>query len=249
MINATLQVGLTKPVASLAASGNRRMRGVVRPVAKLSGTPKKQQAATPRKGVPFPAPFKGMSAPSDESSGKALRFNPLNVAKRGNVAAAPEDDETTAEDIALLFLRVCAASLMIHHGIDKVGNAEGFTKFVTAKYFGFLPNPLAWTYLAAYAQIVMPAGLIPGLATRLTSLVLLGTMTFACVFHFLATGLEGFPLAVVKDHSYAYETSALYAFIFIYLIVRGGGALSLDSVLGTEEKVKEFLNDKFDLDL
>merc|ERR1711865_301328 len=89
---------------------------------------------------------------------------PLNA---GSGAISKEEKDTTVEDLGLLLLRIVVGSLMIHHGIDKVGNAEGFTKFVTAKYFGFLPNPLA------------------------------------CTFRFLATGLEGFPLAVVKDHAYA----------------------------------------------
>jgi len=181
-------------------------------------------------------------------------FDPLDMEKsESRDAAAPlnvfskrapqvvEEEDTTIEDAFLLLLRVVVGSLMIHHGIDKVGNAEGFTKFVTAKYFGFLPNPLAWTYLAAYAQIIMPAGLIPGFATRATSLVLGGTMAFACVFHFLATGLEGFPLAVVKDHSYAYETSGIYLSVFLYFVAKGGGKFSIDSLFDIEQKVLDLL--------
>ena len=100
-------------------------------------------------------------------------------------------------------------------------------------FLGFLPMPILWTYAAAAAEIAGAAGLTLGLFTRLSSLSLLGTMSLAVLFHINQTGLEGFPLAVVEKHQYAYETAALYCLLYFYFLVNGGGALSIDSLLGS----------------
>jgi len=62
---------------------------------------------------------------------------------------------------------------------------------------------------------------------RVSALGILGTMVFACYFHFVDTGLEGFPLAVVEGHNYAFELSAIYAAISFYFLCAGPGRLSL----------------------
>ena len=53
-------------------------------------------------------------------------------------------------------------------------------------------------------------------------------MGAAVYFHIQQSGLEGFPLAVVENHAYAYETAALYFAIFLYLLVAGPGRISID---------------------
>ena len=55
-------------------------------------------------------------------------------------------------------------------------------------------------------------------------------MIFAMVFHFLDTGLQGAPFAVVEAHNYEFETSALYFFIYLVITIAGSGALSLSSL-------------------
>lgn len=168
------------------------------------------------------------------------------VEARGARVQAPvpveEEEGIDIASVGLLVARVGAGLLMVHHGFDKIENAEGFTQFVTAKYFGFLPNPLAWTYLAAYTQIIAPVGLIPGFFTRFTSFGLFMTMAFATIFHLEATGLQGFPLAFPSDHSYQYELSVLYACIFIYICCTGGGKYSVDELVGTDEKILEVVD-------
>ena len=47
-------------------------------------------------------------------------------------------------------------------------------------------------------------------------LAMLGTMLAAVIFHLLNTGPEGFPLAVVKQHSYNYELAAMYVAVLGY---------------------------------
>ena len=63
----------------------------------------------------------------------------------------------------------------------------------------------------------------------------LATMLTAVVFHLLNTGGEGFPLAVVKAHSYNYELAAMYVIVLGYFAAAGAGPLSVDEqILGGE---------------
>ncbi len=132
----------------------------------------------------------------------------------------------TAE-IAIFLLRIGVCVFMIHHGLEKFQDPEGFAEFVVGKYLGFLPgDPILWTYAAAATQIICPIGLAIGLFARISALGLLSTMTFAVYFHLVDTGLEGFPFAVVDTHNYTFELSAVYAVIFLYFVCAGPGRLS-----------------------
>ena len=120
---------------------------------------------------------------------------------------------------------------MIHHGLEKLQDPSGFTTFIVDQYFPFLPfDHILWTYLAAYTQIIGSVFLVLGIATRPAVIGLLSTMLFAMVFHFLDTGLQGAPFAIVEAHNYEFETSALYFFIFLVLAIAGSGSLSLSSI-------------------
>tara|TARA_Y100001968_G_scaffold70627_2_gene61793 strand:- start:1368 stop:1919 length:552 start_codon:yes stop_codon:yes gene_type:complete len=131
-------------------------------------------------------------------------------------------------ELATFTLRVGFSLFMIHHGLEKLNDPEGFAEFVVGKYFGFLPgDPIFWTYAAGVTQVICPIGLATGVLARISSLGLLGTMVFACYFHFLDTGLEGFPFAIVEGHNYTFELSAIYAAISFYFLCAGPGRLSL----------------------
>mmetsp|Transcript_8294 Transcript_8294/g.8204 ORF Transcript_8294/g.8204 Transcript_8294/m.8204 type:complete len:81 (+) Transcript_8294:2-244(+) len=66
------------------------------------------------------------------------------------------------------------------------------------------------------------------------------TMLVAVIFHLLNTGAEGFPLAVVPQHSYNYELAAMYVGVLAYFAAAGAGAYSVDEiVLGGELKLYE----------
>ena len=111
-------------------------------------------------------------------------------------------------ELSIFILRIGFSVLMIHHGLEKLQDPQGFGEFVVGKYFPFLPgDPVLWTYGAAITQLVCPLGLALGIFARLSSLGLFSTMAFAVYFHLLDTGLEGFPLAVVEGHNYAFELS------------------------------------------
>ncbi len=170
---------------------------------------------------PGPEEFKAEEAPkiSRSSAPQKVEVVVENPSSAGEV-------NITAE-LAIFVLRLGVSVMMLHHGLEKFQDPQGFSEFVVGKYFGFLPgDPIVWTFLAAATQIICPIGLAIGLFARISALGLLSTMLFACTFHFLDTGLEGFPLAIVENHNYAFELSAIYAAIFFYFVCAGPGRLS-----------------------
>ncbi len=162
-----------------------------------------------------------------------------DISPKLNAASAPQRvevvvDNTSSQgsvnitgELAIFLLRILVSVMMVHHGLEKFQDPQGFSEFVVGKYFGFLPgDPIIWTFAAAATQVVCPIGLAIGVFARLSALGLLSTMLFAIPFHLLDTGLEGFPLAVVDAHNYAFEPAAIYAAIFFYFLCSGPGRLS-----------------------
>lgn len=143
-------------------------------------------------------------------------------------------DPVTDAFVATLRIGTCA--LMIHHGIDKIENVDGFSANVVAKFFGFLPgDPSFWTLSAAATQVAGSVLLALGILARPVALSMCATMATAVVFHLLNTGGEGFPLAVVPQHSYNFELAAMYVGVLAYFSAAGAGAYSVDElVLGGE---------------
>merc|ERR1719181_84914 len=151
------------------------------------------------------------------------------------------DDEqpgwvTTLGDLGITALRLGTCALMVHHGFDKIQNVDGFSANVVAKFFGFLPGlPQFWTLSAAATQIVGSVALAAGIFSRPVAASMATTMAVAVVFHLLNTGAEGFPLAVVKQHSYNFELAAMYVLVLGYFSLNGAGSWSVDEqVLGGE---------------
>merc|ERR1719148_603524 len=142
-------------------------------------------------------------------------------------------------DVMTLVLRVGTCSLMVHHGFDKIQNVDGFSANVVAKFFGFLPGPASfWTLSAAATQIAGAGLLSVGVLARPVALSMMFTMLAAVTFHLLNTGGEGFPLAVVSQHSYNYELAAMYVCVLAYFGASGAGAYSIDeAVFGGELKL------------
>mmetsp|Transcript_12080 Transcript_12080/g.54598 ORF Transcript_12080/g.54598 Transcript_12080/m.54598 type:complete len:201 (-) Transcript_12080:128-730(-) len=164
------------------------------------------------------------------------------VSRRGraNAVVVKAEDTNWGRELSSAVVRVGAGVLMVHNGLDKLVDPEGFAKFVVEPYLGFLPHdePLSfvtWTYLAAAAELAGAAGLTLGFLTRLSAMSLFSTMGLAVYFHIAQSGLEGFPLGVVEKHQYAYEPAALYCLIYFYFVVNGGGALSLDNALKKDD--------------
>ena len=157
-----------------------------------------------------------------------------------------------AIDLSLTAMRVGTCALMVHHGIDKIENVDGFSANVVAKFFGFLPGPPQfWTLSAAVTQIVGAGFLSIGLFSRPVAASMSATMITAVIFHLLNTGGEGFPLAVVKAHSYNYELAAMYVVVLGYFTANGAGPISVDEqILGGEiafyQKLTQGAQDEID---
>ena len=63
-------------------------------------------------------------------------------------------------ELSIFVLRIGFCALMIHHGLEKLQDPQGFAEFVVGKYFPFLPgDPVIWTFGAAITQLVCPVGL------------------------------------------------------------------------------------------
>ena len=185
------------------------------------------------------------------ASTAALQRAPLrNVAQRKaqNAAAPVREQQSTglAEnlenvlepvgEVVVTAMRVGTCALMIHHGLDKIVNVDGFSANVVQKFFGFLPGPAPfWTLSAAATQVVGAGFLAIGLFSRPAAAAMTATMLTAVIFHLENTGPEGFPLAVVKQHSYNYELAAMYVLVLGYFSIAGAGPWSVDEqVLGGE---------------
>ncbi|NEO84999.1 MAG: DoxX family protein [Spirulina sp. SIO3F2] len=132
---------------------------------------------------------------------------------------ASNRSEDALFQILWLGVRLAAGGLMIHNGLDKLADIQGFADNVVT--FIGLPYPVFFTYCAAYVEIVCAVCVILGLLTRFNALLLLGTMGVAIFFHLKADGLEIPPL----------ETASLYATIYAFLLINGSGRWSLDALI------------------
>ena len=128
-------------------------------------------------------------------------------------------DESLWLQIFWLLIRVSAGGLMIHNGLDKLANVQGFADNVVT-YIG-LPYPVFLTYCAAYTEIVGAILLAFGLLTRPSAAALLGTMLVAMFFHIKGNGLKVMPL----------ETAALYASFYLFFLVNSPGKFAIDTWL------------------
>jgi putative oxidoreductase len=121
--------------------------------------------------------------------------------------------------IAWATLRVFVGLLMVHNGLDKLKDVQGFADNVVA--FIGLPYPVFFTYCAAYTEIVGSILLVLGLLTRVNAAALLVTMLVAIFFHLKGDGFKIPPL----------ETASLYALCYLFFVINGGGVFSVDSLL------------------
>jgi putative oxidoreductase len=128
-------------------------------------------------------------------------------------------NENLGFQITWTIFRVIVGLLMIHNGLSKLADVQGFADNVIS-VIG-LPNPVFFTYCAAYVEIVGAILLSLGLLTRLNAAALLFTMLVAIYFH-LKT--DGFKIA-------SFETASLYALSFLFLLINGGGAFSVDALI------------------
>ncbi|MBE9194369.1 MULTISPECIES: DoxX family protein [Synechocystis] len=116
-------------------------------------------------------------------------------------------------------LRVVVGLMMIHNGLDKLADIEGFSR-AYVEVIG-LPFPIFFSYLAAFTELAAAPLVAIGLLTRPAALALFSTMAVAMYHHVLVAGLS-IPYL---------ELSAIYASCFLFFAVNGAGLLSLDALI------------------
>jgi uncharacterized membrane protein YphA (DoxX/SURF4 family) len=106
------------------------------------------------------------------------------------LASALRHDSVTPRwsQVAWTVLRVVAGLFMIHNGLDKLADIEGFaTAYV--EVIG-LPFPIFFAYVAAYTELIAAPMVALGLLTRGAALGLFATMAVAMFHHIKVAGFS-----------------------------------------------------------
>jgi putative oxidoreductase len=120
-------------------------------------------------------------------------------------------------DLALLFIRVSIALLMLTHGLPKLAKFFSDEPIVFASVFGMSQSfSLA---LTVFAEVFCSILILVGLGTRFASIPLIFTMAVA-VFYIHSAD----PFSIK-------EMAVLYLLGFSFVLIAGGGKYSLDSIL------------------
>ncbi|MEO1428684.1 MAG: DoxX family protein [Cyanobacteria bacterium J06633_8] len=116
-------------------------------------------------------------------------------------------------------LRAVVGIMMIHNGLDKLGNIESFAE-AYVKVIG-LPFPIFFSYVAAFTELIGAPLLVLGLLTRPAAVGLFLTMCVAMYHHVL---VAGFNIPYL-------ELSAIYAACFLFFTINGAGLFSTDALI------------------
>jgi putative oxidoreductase len=139
----------------------------------------------------------------------------------------------THADWASLVLRVVLALVIFPHGAQKVlGWFGGYGYSGTMQYFttqAGLPAPVAFTVLIA--EFVGPILLVAGLGTRVAALLIAAVMIGAIFKVHKRVGFFMNWTGQQQAGQEGFEYHLLVLAITAALLVTGGGAFSLDSVL------------------
>lgn len=125
-----------------------------------------------------------------------------------------------SHDLLAAIARLSIASLFLQSGRTKVDGwlhvTDGAVELFRDEYRLPLLSPELAAHAAAYAEHLFPALLVLGLFTRVSAFALLGMTGVIEIF-------------VYPD---AWPTHLGWAGLLLYLIGRGGGAVSLDRLFG-----------------
>lgn len=147
-----------------------------------------------------------------------------------------------AGDVAALVLRLAAGLIFLPHGWSKIAGDGGATAFATdiAANYGI---PAFLGYTAAWAEVVGAIFLIAGFLTRVDALLLAGTMFVAAFVVQLPDALFEVQPGAIKAFVAlrGIETPLAMLAICVALVFVGPGRVSLDELLGVEERVRSGL--------
>ena len=123
-------------------------------------------------------------------------------------------------NFALLFLRVSLGLVMAFgHGFLKLPVQDGLVQGVAAMGFPFAIAPVAFAWAAALAEFCGGLFIALGLATRLSALLWIFTMTSAA---FVVHAADPFDIK---------ERAFLYLFSGIFFLLAGAGKYSVDGAI------------------
>lgn len=120
-------------------------------------------------------------------------------------------------DLALLFIRIGLAALMLTHGLPKLAKLFSDEPIAFASVFG-MSQSLSLV-LAVFAEVVCSGLIIVGLGTRVAAVPIIITMAIAAFYIHAAD-----PFSIK-------EMSILYFLGFTFVSIAGAGKYSLDTVL------------------
>ncbi len=137
----------------------------------------------------------------------------------------------TQSDHAVLVLRLVLGVVMFPHGAQKVlGWYGGYGFSGTMGFFtAQMGIPTVFAFLAIMAEFLGSLGLITGLLTRVAAFGIFCNMLVAAVMVHAANGFFMNWFGSQKGEGVEYHVLAIA--IAVALMMRGGGALSVDAVL------------------
>ena len=137
----------------------------------------------------------------------------------------------TENDAATFVIRVLLGLVMFPHGAQKVFGWFGGNGF--SGTMGYFTNqmhiPVVFAFLAIAAEFLGSLGLITGLLTRIAAFGIACNMVVAVLMVHLGNGFFMNWFGSKQGEGYEYHLLAIA--IAVALMIRGGGALSVDRVL------------------
>jgi putative oxidoreductase len=157
------------------------------------------------------------------------------VASIGRLILGSNNLPVSLTQASLLLLRVVLGTVMVHNGLDKLGDISGFAEaYVEA--IG-LPFPIFFAYCAAFTEVICSPLLILGFLTRPAALGLFMTMLVANYHHIV---IGGFSIPTL-------ELSSIYAASFAFFTIYGGGKYAIDSLF--VNVLSKFLSPSSDVEI
>lgn len=137
----------------------------------------------------------------------------------------------TTSNVTGLLLRLTVAGVIFPHGAQKLfGWFGGYGPSGTLQYFRSLGVPTVAGWIGILAEAVGPLLLVLGLGTRVVALLLAGVMVGAVVLVHRPNGFFMNWFGQDKGEGFEYHLVMLGA--LAALLVTGGGAFSLDQLVG-----------------
>ena len=130
-----------------------------------------------------------------------------------------------SSDFLLLVGRVLLGWLFLASGYGKFGNIAGTTAYFTN--LGMSP-PELWAWFAAFAEVILGAGLILGLATRY---VALASFLWVLIATAIAHRYWIYPASEQADQYNNWLKNIAIMGGTLYVFVTGAGRYSLDAML------------------